>query len=258
MNSLIFPVYLIGKDTFTALPEHQELFCFSLHHYFPNLRYSPHIYMLTNNLLDTLDQPSLSLLDSLSLMASLLLCPVNTSFLDLSRPSTLSPLLREYTRALLQFPLLEPWLENSLKLVSWAIVELTFFVSYLPFLHCLLSSVLKTSLIFFFSVLLFCIIIAVSGRINLVPVTPFWSKEEFSGHDWREKTKEGIYLRIHKFNILKFGSFNISWGKIVNFLIFFLYSTYKRLWLFPEIGLLKEGSTYEALTIFPVHHRLND
>ena len=111
---------------------------------------------------------------------------------------------------------------------------------------------------FFFSVLLFCIIIAVSGRINLVPVTPFWSKEEFSGHDWREKTKEGIYLRIHKFNILKFGSFNISWGKIVNFLIFFLYSTYKRLWLFPEIGLLKEGSTYEALTIFPVHHRLND
>ena len=150
MNSLIFPVYLVGKDTFTALPEHQELFYFSLHHYFLNLRYSPHIYMLTSNLLDTLDWPSLSLLDSLSLMASLLLCPVNTSFLDLSRPSSLSPPLREYTRALLQFPLLEPWLENSLKLVSWAIVELTFFVSYLPFLHCLLSSVLKTSLIFFF------------------------------------------------------------------------------------------------------------
>ena len=150
MNSLIFPVYLVGKDTFTALPEHQELFYFSLHHYFLNLRYSPHIYMLTSNLLDTLDRPSLSLLDSLSLMASLLLCPVNTSFLDLSRPSSLSPPLREYTRALLQFPLLEPWLENSLKLVSWAIVELTFFVSYLPFLHCLLSSVLKTSLIFFF------------------------------------------------------------------------------------------------------------
>lgn len=152
MNSLIFPVYLVGKDTFTALPEHQELFYFSLHHYFLNLRYSPHIYMLTSNLLDTLDWPSLSLLDSLSLMASLLLCPVNTSFLDLSRPSTLSPPLKEYTRALLQFPLLEPWLENSLKLVSWAIVELTFFVSYLPFLHCLLSSVLKTSLIFFFCI----------------------------------------------------------------------------------------------------------
>ena len=152
MNSLIFPVYLVGKDTFTALPEHQELFYFSLHHYFLNLRYSPHIYMLTSNLLDTLDRPSLSLLDSLSLMASLLLCPVNTSFLDLSRPSSLSPPLREYTRALLQFPLLEPWLENSLKLVSWAIVELTFFVSYLPFLHCLLSSVLKTSLIFFFCI----------------------------------------------------------------------------------------------------------
>ena len=152
MNSLIFPVYLVGKDTFTALPEHQELFYFSLHHYFLNLRYSPHIYMLTSNFLDTLDRPSLSLLDSLSLMASLLLCPVNTSFLDLSRPSSLSPPLREYTRALLQFPLLEPWLENSLKLVSWAIVELTFFVSYLPFLHCLLSSVLKTSLIFFFCI----------------------------------------------------------------------------------------------------------
>lgn len=104
-----FPVYLVAKDTFIVLPEHQELFFyFLLHHYFLNLRYVPHTCMLTSNLLDTLDWPSLSLLDSLSLMASLLLCPVNTSFLDLSRPSTLSPPLREQTRALLQFPLLEP------------------------------------------------------------------------------------------------------------------------------------------------------
>lgn len=50
---------------------------------------------------------------SLSLWCSLLwLYPVNTGFLGLSRPSALSPQLRECARALLQFPLPALWLGN--------------------------------------------------------------------------------------------------------------------------------------------------
>jgi len=156
MNLLIFLVYLVGKDTFIALPEHQELF-FYFYYIIISLTSDTFLtyVMLISNLLDTLDWPSLSLLDSLSLMASLLLCPVDTSFLDLSRPSTLSPPLREYTRALLQFPLLEPWLEKSFKVVSWEVVELHLFCFLSPFPSLLGVQCFENQSHFFFCCIVF-------------------------------------------------------------------------------------------------------